>query len=143
MKGDVPMNTHPYLRAYMAGVVLPSVFVLAILAFFLVARYGYAVDVPIERIVVFPLALIPFLWGVWNMVFLSMHSRRWLPLGIHGALLPVVLLPIAFLLAQPQLARYAFPFAAAFWVALPGVTIVYYLVWKYLVAFFNRVLGIA
>lgn len=51
------MNPHPYLRAYMAGVAVPTVFLLAVFAGFCVVRFGYNPEFPIERVLVFPLAL--------------------------------------------------------------------------------------
>lgn len=137
------MNTHPYLRAYMAGIVVPSVFVLFIFAAFCVIRFGYRVDLPIERAIVFPLALVPALWGAWNMLYLALHSRRRLPLGIHGALLPAILLPAAFFVTRALDLWIPLEYAATFWLVLPGLLIVYYLVWKHLVGFFNEMLGIA
>lgn len=137
------MKTHPYLRAYMAGIVVPTVFVLVIFAAFCVARFVYHVDVPIERIVVFPLALVPNLWGVWNIFYVSLHSHRRLPLGIHGAALPAILLPVALLASRGLVPEFAHELGSAFWLILPGLMILYYLVWKYFVGFFNGMLGIA
>jgi hypothetical protein len=137
------MNRHPYLRAYMAGIAVPTVFMLVIFAFFCTVRFVYRVDVLIERVIVFPLALVPNLWGVWNILYTAHHSRRRLPLGIHGALLPAILLPLALAGARtlvPEFPTYVVP---AFWMILPGLLIVYYLAWKYLVGFLNGMLGIA
>jgi hypothetical protein len=143
LKGGI-MTTHPYLRAYMAGVTVPSVFLLFGFVIFCVIRLAYKPDFPIERVLVFPLALVPAIWGVWNMVYLAMHNRRYMPLGCHGALVPLFLVPVALVVAK------AFGFEltlAASWtviiVALPLLMILYYLVWKFLVKFLNEVLGIA
>jgi hypothetical protein len=127
----------------MAGILVPTVFVLVTFVFFCVARFGYRGDLPIERVIVFPMALVPSLWGIWNMVYVALHDRRRLPLGFHGALLPTVLLPLAFVVAQALNAGLPGYFVSAFWMVLPGLVIIYYLVWKYLVGFFNRMLGIA
>ena len=136
------MSKHAYLRAYMAGIVVPTVFLLFLLTFFSVARFVYKLPIPIERVLVFPMALVPNLWGVWNMLFLAMHSRRRrIPIGLHGALLVFVVAPIGLTLARilhiwlvtPAFIAAAFPFAL----------VAYYLAWKYLVGFFNEVLGIA
>jgi hypothetical protein len=137
------MSAHPYLRAYMAGIVVPTVFVLVIFAVFCVARFVYDVDVPIERIIVFPLALVPNLWGLWNLLYVSRHSHRRLPLGLHGAVLPVLVTPLA--VGGAMVLGFAFPssFATAFLLAFPIVLVVYYVIWKYLVGFFNELLGIA
>src|SRR5713101_5792987 len=118
------MNTHPYLRAYMAGIALPTM-----------------------------LLLVPNLFGAWNMFYLWLRPRRHFSIGLHGALLPFLLAPIAFTIAtslgflavtpggvvwfQTITVHYAFV-ATGFTAALA----VYYLVWKHVVAFFNQVLGI-
>ncbi|MBZ5553452.1 MAG: hypothetical protein LAO21_12080 [Acidobacteriia bacterium] len=137
------MNTHPYLRAYMAGIVVPTVFLLVIFSFFCVARFVYDIPVPIERIIVFPMALVPNLWGLWNMLYLSLHSHRRLPLGIHGAIIPLWAVPIGLAFARGL--DFAIPhfFPTMLAITLPGLLVIYYLVWKYFVGFFNELLGIA
>lgn len=148
------MNTHPYLRAYMAGIVVPTMVLLLVLTGFILARFVFQVPVPIERAIAFPMAIVPNLFGVWNMFYLWLRPRRHLPIGFHGALLPFILVPLGYLIGSalgvvslaPQCVvyfreiqvPYAF-FAIGFTFAL----IIYYLLWKYLVGFFNQVLGIA
>ena len=148
------MNQHTYLRAYMAGIVVPTLLLLVAMIVFLVARYVFQIPIPIERVIVFPMALVPNLFGVWNILYVWLRPRRHLPIGFHGALLPFVLAPIAFTIAtslgflvvtprglvwfQAITIHYAFV-ATGFLCAL----IVYYLVWKHLVGFFNELLGIA
>jgi hypothetical protein len=137
------MSTHPYLRAYMAGIVVPTLFVLVIFAFFCAVRFGYHADLPIERFLIFPLALVPNLWGIWNVLHAAMHSHRRLPLGLHGALLPAILLPVAFVIAGWLNFQLPASFLTAFWLVLPGLLIIYYLTWKYFVGFLNGMLGVA
>jgi len=93
------MNTHPYLRAYMAGIAAPTMFLLVALSGFLIARYTFQIPVPIERVIIFPMALVPNLFGVWNIFYLWLRPRPHLPIGFHGAILPFVLAPAGFLLA--------------------------------------------
>jgi hypothetical protein len=148
------MNTHPYLRAYMAGIVVPTLVLLLVLTGFVVARFVYQVPVPIERVIVFPMALVPNMFGLWNMFYLWLRPRPHLPIGFHGALLPFVLAPCGLGLASALgfatlgssglmcFGQLIVPYqylALAFTIGL----IVYYLAWKYLVRFFNQVLGIA
>ena len=136
------MNKHAYLRAYMAGIVVPTVFLLMIMTFFFVGRYVYNIPIPVERVIVFPMALVPNLWGVWNLLYILMHSRR-LPIGLYGAALPFLLAPLGFALTRAldfKIPAYA---ASAFPIAFPVAIVVYYLAWKYLVGFFNEMLGIA
>jgi hypothetical protein len=148
------MNTHPYLRAYMAGIVVPTIVLLILLTGFVIARYGFEVPIPIERAMIFPMGIVPSVFGLWNMFYLWFGPQRHLPIGFHGAILPFLLVPGGYLLGrcvgiltlgpaglvyfQAVTVPYAF-FAVAFSFAL----IAYYLVWKYLIGFFNQVLGIA
>lgn len=136
------MKRHVYLRAYMAGVTIPTMFLLLVLIGFCIARFGYNISVPIERVLVFPMALVPALWGLWNMLHLSLETRFHVPLGIHGAILPLLLGPVGYVMTQ--VIGFTFPDYAtrAFLIGLVGVMIIYYLVWKYFVRFFNELLGI-
>ncbi|HXZ33406.1 MAG TPA: hypothetical protein VEH30_14090 [Terriglobales bacterium] len=148
------MNTHPYLRAYMAGIVVPTIVLLLVLTGFILARFVFQVPVPIERAIVFPMAIVPSLFGVWNMFYLWLRPRRHLPIGLHGAILPFLLVPVGYLVGcaleiinltaqgvvyfhEIRVPYHFLVFAFAF------ALIAYYLVWKYLVGFFNQVLGIA
>src|SRR5690242_1069601 len=94
------MNTHPYLRAYMAGIVVPTIVLLFLLTGFVVARLVYEVPIPIERLIVFPMGIVPSAFGLWNMFYLWLHSRRQLPIGLHGAILPLILAPSGYLLGR-------------------------------------------
>jgi len=137
------MNTHPYLRAYMAGITFPTMFLLIIVTLFTVARYVYHIPVPIERIIVFPMAIVPNVWGVWNMFYLFLHSRRRLPIGLHGAIIPFLLAPLAYTISHfigfpiPAFAVSIFPFS------FPMAVLAHYFLWKHLVSFFNGLLGVA
>ena len=143
---------HPYLRAYMAGIVAPTAFLLVVMSAFTLARFVFDVPVPIERVVVFPMALIPNLFGAWNVLYVALGPRR-LSIGAHGALLPFVLSPLGLTLGTvlgviriDQDGVHAFqairlPFVRGVFV-LPLAVAVYYLVWKYIVGFFNDLVGI-
>ena len=145
------MNTHPYLRAYMAGIAVPTPLLLVVLTLFSIARFVYNVPVPVERVIIFPMAIVPNLFGAWNVLYVASGSP--LPLGIHGAILPFILAPLGFFLARAldflKVTRYGliyFDVVELHYVHLamvfPAVLVLYYLVWKYLVGFFNRVAGI-
>jgi len=148
------MNNHPYLRAYMAGISVPTPLLLVALTLFSIARFVYDVPIPVERVIIFPMAIIPNLFGVWNMLYLASRSTAHLPLGIHGAILPFILAPLGFLLGRTlgflKATEHGFiyfgvlnvPYAHVA-IVFPVVLIVYYLVWKYLIGFFNQVAGIA
>ena len=148
------MKTHPYLRAYMAGIVVPTMALLVAMTVYFVARYVFRIPIPIERVIVFPMAIVPNLFGVWNIFYVWLRPRRHLPIGFHGALLPFVIAPIGFTIAtslgfleatprgfilfQAITIHYSFA-ATAFLCGL----IFYYLAWKHLIGFFNELLGIA
>lgn len=148
------MNTHPYLRAFLAGAFPPILVLPLVLTVFIVLRLVLQLPFPIERGIIFPMALVPSLFGLWNMLWMGSHGRTHLPIGLHGALLPLVLLPCGALLAV-CLGILAIGAHGVVWfqaVRLPYVIvapaflcalIAYYLVWKYIVGFVNRVLGIA
>ncbi len=134
------MNSHPYLRAYMAGIVLPTLFLLVAMTAFVIARFVLNVPIPIERAIVFPMAVVPNVWGLWNMLYLALRSKRRLPIGMHGAILPLILLPAGMLLALALQIPFAIPALALG--ALPFALVVYYLLWN-VVGYFNSVLEIA
>lgn len=148
------MNTHPYLRAFLAGAFVPTLVLPLLLVVFIVVRLVLQVPIPIERGLVFPMALVPSLWALWNVLWLGSHSRTHLPIGLHGALLPVLLMPAGAIVAS-CLGILVLSVQGATWFNawyLPYVWIApcflaalaaYYLVWKYVVSFLNRILGIA
>jgi hypothetical protein len=137
------MNRHIYLRAYMAGIVVPTIFLLVIMSGYCILRYIYNFPVPVERVIVFPMAVVPNLWGLWNVLYVALRSSSRLSIGAHGAILPVLLAPLGFLLTRIL----DFPIPSSIAHAIPvGVAIallVYYFAWKYLVARLNWVLEIA
>ena len=136
------MKTYPYLRAYMAGITIPTILLIFIMIVFTITRYVYDDSIAIEKIIVFPMAIVPNLWGLWNILYVYLRRYRYMPMGFHGAVLAVVQILLAFGIAKltgfeiPALMASVFPFG------LPIIVIVFYLVWKHLVAFFNAVLGI-
>ena len=136
------MNQHPYLRAYMAGIAIPTMVLLVAMTAFTIARYVCNVPVPIERVIVFPLAVVPNSWGAWNMLWLL--SGRRIPIGVFGAFLPFLLVPGGVLVIHlVGLSITSFvPIALPLFLFPVGV-VIYYLVWKYLVAALNRIVGVA
>lgn len=134
------MNQHSYLRAYMAGIVVPTIVLLFGATSFAIYRYVYNIPVSIERLIVFPMAVVPNLWGLWNMLFIASRQRTHLSIGLHGAILPFILGPLGMVLTStlqirlPSFAAHIFPVLA------PVAVITYYLVWKYIVHFLNCVL---
>ncbi len=143
------MRPHPYLRAYMAGIVVPTMFLLVVIVLY--SYFGFYYEVPSQfvselparplvRAIVFPMAVVPNLWGVWNMLHLALRSRLRLPLGLHGALLPLLLFPMGI-----ALGRLLDVFTIQWQLALPVIPIgmaAYYLAWKHIVSRLNAEVGI-
>lgn len=148
------MNSHPYLRAFLAGAFVPTLILPLMLTGFIVLRLVMAVPFPFERGLIFPMALVPSLWALWNMLWLASHARTHLSIGLHGALLPFLLLPSGATLAT-GLGILTLGQNGATWfhslyipylvivLGFLGALIGYYLLWKYIVGFVNRTLGIA
>ena len=144
------MRPRPYLRAYMAGIVVPTLFLLAIMSidayhvfyFEVPSQFVFGLPSrPLERTILFPMAVVPNLWGVWNMVHLATKSRTHLPIGPHGSLLVALIVPAGILLG-----RATGLFSIQLWYALPVIPVgmvLYYLVWKFFVGSLNREMGIA
>ena len=148
------MKTHPYLRAYLAGIFVPTLMLPVILTVFIVARILIQVPMPIERILIFPMAIVPSLFGLWNVFWLGSHERWHQPIGLHGAVLPLVMAPIGALVGTSlgvlQIGSHGIVWFQScgipyMWIVPEFVAAMaaYYLVWKYVVGFLNRVLGIA
>jgi hypothetical protein len=131
------MKGHPYLRAYMAGVLLPSWLLLLALAVFLLTHVTQQVPARVESAIVFPMAIVPNLWGLWNVLYTLLGLRGRVGIGAFGSLLPLILVPAGVALASVlDLSFYTMRQAA---VILPIAMAIYYLAWKYVVAFFNRI----
>jgi hypothetical protein len=148
------MNTHRYARAYMAGVAVPTMFLLVILAGFVVSRLILRIPVPLERIIVFPMAVVPNVFGLWNMLYVKLRENRHISIGGFGALLPFVMAPLGgalacllgFLTATSSGLEYFDTVRVGYGLLVTGfcvVIVIYYLGWKHLVNFFNGVVGIA
>ncbi|MGD0738723.1 MAG: hypothetical protein ABR957_03940 [Terracidiphilus sp.] len=148
------MNNHTYLRAYLAGVFLPTLAFPALLTVLFLGQLTQPTPFPVERIVVFPLTFVPACWGLWNMLWVASRHRTHLPLGLHGAILFLLLLPAGATLAKalgvitlgPHSVTWFHAIEAPYAVIACGVAfalVLYYLAWKYIVGFVNRVLGVA
>jgi hypothetical protein len=134
----------------MAGIVVPSLFLLIAAAIDVYQKYYFEVSNqfviplasrPLDRALLLPMAVVPNAWGLWNMLYLGIRERVPWSLGVHGALLVIVLIP-----GGIALARVFETFAIQWQFALPMFPIgmaVYYLAWKYWVGFLNAEMGIA
>jgi hypothetical protein len=134
----------------MAGIVVPTLFMLVILLVDAYHRFYFEVSSqfvlgmparPLERALLFPMAIVPNVWGVWNMLYLALKPPMRLPIGAHGALLVLLLMPGGYALAGALDAftiqwRFALPM-------IPIGMVVYYLAWKYVVGSLNGEMGIS
>jgi len=148
------MSTHAYLRAYLAGVFVPTLVLPLILVGFITVRLALGWPFPIERFIIFPMSIVPLLFGLWNMLYLASHSQTHLPIGLHGAILPFLGAPtgafVAHCLGMLQFGATGLiwfqglqiPYSLIACVFLAAVAF-YYLVWKYIVGFLNSILGLA
>ena len=119
---------------------MPNLFLLLGVLLLVLLRPVYTMPAPFEKFVMFPMAVVPNLWGVWNTLFVAMTLKRWIPMGAWGAFLPLIILAgglgLAYALDNP-----VFGIKDALFV-LPVAVPAYYLIWKYAVRFFNRVVGL-
>ena len=147
-------DSHPYLRAYMAGIVVPSLGLLVALTVFILTRLVFHVPIPIERVIIFPMALVPNVFGIWNILYVRTRPHRNLPIGLHGALLPTIMATLGgvaavsggFLTVGSNGITWFQAIRLPYFLIVPWLlagTAVYYLVWKYIVGYLNQVLGIA
>jgi hypothetical protein len=134
---DRPSNTHRYVRAFLAGIGLPTIVVCVAGLIAVVMFDGLAP--PIQRAILVPIAVNPVIWGLWNVLWFASGSRR-LPLGWHGTILGVLLVAIG-VLAAPSLQVSAITPEAGAAAALP-TGIAYHVLWRWGVASLNSVLAV-
>ncbi|HTM36425.1 MAG TPA: hypothetical protein VL156_06730 [Terriglobales bacterium] len=128
---------HPFLRAYMAGVAVPSLVVSA--AAVVVALRFSAIPSSVERAMIFPTALNPFIWGAWNALYIALRRRWRIPIGWFGASLAILLIVSGVVLAH-MLGLTFVTIRGAALVVVP-IAATYFVLWKYVVAMLNRLLG--
>jgi hypothetical protein len=142
------MNRHPYVRAYLAGIAFPVAFLP-----FLVGVEHFSDQLPrqIEWVFIFPLIVIPNGFGLWNMLYVKLHSHWHHSIGLHGAVFPFLLAPLGFALGVSEgflkVTHGALVYFDTMWVPYsyfafaPFLALAaYYLIWKYVVGFLNRLL---
>jgi len=136
------MNNHPLLRAYLAGIAVPTIFLTTGATVCMLARYLYNASIPIERVIVFPMAFVPNLWGLWNVLHAAFFTQGRLSLGIFGCFLPLLLAPLGYFVARMVEFPIPYHIFSLAPIGLPVAMILYYLAWKYLVGSLNAELGI-
>ncbi|HYA97961.1 MAG TPA: hypothetical protein VEH49_07695 [Methylomirabilota bacterium] len=139
------MGKHTLLRAYLAGICVPTIFLLVVvMPGYVLLREVYHFSIPVERVIVFPMAIVPNLWGFWNVLYVAFLAKRRFPIGLYGDALIFILAPLGFLFARilDLATAQHFVFSVGPVVLPVGLTL-YYLAWKYLVGFLNAELGLA
>src|SRR5215469_4334403 len=138
------MDRHPYIRAYMAGIFLPTLGLLIALSAFILVRL----------VMQLPMAIVPNLWGVWNMVYVRVRQNHSWKIGLHGLLLLLIVGPLGYCVGRLTSVLEASAQGLVYFGAIRldyahfviGILIgagIYYLAWKYVVNFLNELLGIA
>lgn len=128
------MRSHAYLRAYVAGLAVPSV-VVFIVGIVVMAFFG-SIPAQVERAMIFPMAINPAIWGLWNVLYILLPGPWRLPIAWHGAILAVILVPIGVAVARALSISFVTVCGAAL-VTAPTI-IAYYVIWKYIVRFLNE-----
>jgi hypothetical protein len=130
------------LRAYLAGSAIPTGTLLLIMTVYTIMRFVYDVPVPVERLIVFPMAAVPNAWGLWNLLWVAVLEKRRISLGIFGGALPLLLIPAGLLVTR--LVSFSIPDEVLHYIPflLVIAPILYYLVWKHFVGFLNAELGL-
>jgi hypothetical protein len=136
---EVHHGSRSYLLAYMAGLTIPAVLLIGAMFAYVWLRLIWDLPMPLERVIAFPMAIIPNAWGLWNMIYIASHLDRRVPIGWYGAMLPVVLMPIGWRLART--ADVETP-PVMFGCAVVVVAALYYVLWRYAVAALNRLVGV-
>jgi hypothetical protein len=135
------MSQHVFLRAYMAGIVPPTALSLLIYLVMTVGHSLFAMTLPpVERFIVFPLVVVPNLWGLWNGLRATMRTR--LPLAVHGALLPILNFLLGYVAAQAMHIPITPEMVRSLPASLVMSMVLYYLGWKYAVAFLNTLVDV-
>jgi hypothetical protein len=125
----------------MAGVVPPTVLSLIVFVGISIASSIRDFPFPVERFIVFPLVVIPNLWGIWNGVW-ALTPRRRLPLAVHGAVLPILNFALGYWSAKALGIEIPDRMANVAPVSLAMTMIFYAPVWKYAVGFLNTIVDV-
>jgi hypothetical protein len=129
----------PFLRAYLAGIALPTMVIPAVIVALALSHAGGR-DANLERVVIVPVGLAPNAWGLWNMFYLRLRRSREVPIGLFGAALVLLLAPAGYWV-QTALGQMVWT-RDLFLIGFPAALALYYLAWKHLVARLNDLLGI-
>lgn len=127
-----------YLRAFIAGIVFPSVVLSIALFFALVLGKAHIMTKPF-------LHIIPILWGVWNVLYFTyfykfLHRNQNVRLFITGAVLGLVVATFATWLRLPE----EMGISAEYWyLPLIIAPMIYGFIWVFVVKPLNEVVGLS
>src|SRR5262245_30500577 len=129
------MRSHCYVRAYLAGIALPTLVVCA--AGSIAVVFFDRLEPAVQRALFLPIAAIPVLWGLWNVVWVALGPHRRVQIGWHGAILPALLIGVGVLFA----ARLVVTPQRGCTVLVP-TGVAYSVLWRYGVSFLNSLVGL-
>ena len=130
---------YPLLRAFMAGITLPTMVVPFVIA--LVSMHHSSVrPFHLEDVVFFPVGLVPSVWGLWNILYARMRLHGRVPIGLFGVALLIPLGSAAYAI-QTVLGKMLWS-SDVLVVGVPIAVVVYYLAWKHVVGRLNDLLGV-
>jgi hypothetical protein len=132
------MRSHRYVRAFLAGIALPTLVVCA--AELVAILFFDRMEPRIQRALLLPVATNPVAWGLWNVAWVAC-GRRWrVQIGWHGAILAALLIGVGVFLAGRLDVSEVTPQRAG--AVLIPIAVAYYLLWRYAVSFLNSVVGL-
>jgi hypothetical protein len=131
-------DAHRNVRAFLAGVALPSIVVCAAE---LVAAAAYdRLAPPYQRALLLPIAVNPVVWGLWNALWFALGPGKRARIGWHGVLLGALLIGVGVLAAPALGVCGVTPQRGA--IALIPTSAAYYVFWRYGVAVLNSLVGL-
>jgi len=132
------MRSYRYVRAYVAGIALPTLVVC--LAGSIAVVFFDRLEPAVQRALFLPIAAIPVLWGLWNVVWVALGPRRRVEIGWHGAILAALLIGFGVFLAGRLDVSEVTPLRGS--AVLTPTGLAYYLLWRYGVSFLNSLVGL-
>jgi hypothetical protein len=132
------MRSHPYVRAFLAGIALPTLVVCA--AGLMTVLLFDRLEPRIQRALLLPIATNPVAWGFWNVVWVALRPRWRVQIGWHGAILAALLIAVGVFLAGRLEVSEVTPQRAG--TVLIPIAVAYYLLWRYAVSFLNSLVGL-
>jgi hypothetical protein len=132
------MRAHRYLRAYLAGIAVPTV-VVCVAGTIAVIFFDY-LEPSVQRTLILPIAINPVIWGCWNVLWAALAPSRRAQIGWHGAVLAVLLIGLGLLLAPRLNVSGVTPQHGA--AVLVPTGFAYYVLWRYAVSFLNSLVDV-